>query len=114
MVQVWKDMSLYDSTAEFRLHWIHTQLQECMATAATAAMAAVVVTGAGLGGGGGGGGYRLRLCPYYDCNPAGLERAYGGPQPFARDGLLFYLKQGLYEPGPCPLVLQWKDAASSR
>ena len=62
----------------------------------------------------GGGSVKVRLAPYYDCNPQGLEAAYQGPMPFLRDGLLFYLKAGLYEPGSTPLVLAWKDAMSSR
>jgi hypothetical protein len=37
-----------------------------------------------------------------------------GEQPYLRDGLLFYLKQGFYEPGSSPLILQWKDTFSSR
>lgn len=92
----WREVDLYENPAEFRLFWLTTKIAEEAPHMSTAEP------------------FRLALVPFYECDPAGLEQAYRGPIPFARDGLLFYLKQGFYRPGSSPLVLQWKDAASSQ
>jgi hypothetical protein len=92
----WQEVDLYESPAEFRLFWLTTKVAEEAPQMATAVP------------------FHLALVPFYECDPVGLEQAYRGTVPFARDGLLFYLKQGFYRPGSSPLVLQWKDAASSR
>ena len=93
---VWKGYSLYDCTAEFRLYWLRTKLEEEAPFAAEAAP------------------YKIRLAPYHECDPTGLQAAYAAPVPFIRDGLLFYLKGGHYQLGNTPLVLVWKDRHSSR
>jgi hypothetical protein len=92
----WREVDLYENPTEFRLFWLTTKITEEAPDMSTADP------------------FRLALVPFYECNPAGLEQAYQGPVPFARDGLLFYLKQGFYRPGSSPLVLQWKDAVSSQ
>ena len=44
------------------------------------------------------------------CDAAALGHAYAAPLPYARDGLLFVHREGLYEAGPSPLTLAWSDA----
>jgi len=104
----WRKMELYDCTCKFRLFFLRSkfaeELGEESAVAAAATTAAVAA----------GGGFRLEPLPYFECDSAGLRRAYGESVPFVRDGLLFWSKQGYVEMGLSPLVLLWKDMQCSR
>lgn len=59
--------------------------------------------------------FRMLPLPAYDCDSAGLSAAYSHTfeAPHAKDGLIFYRKAGRYTPGATPLVLRWRDAATS-
>lgn len=52
--------------------------------------------------------------PSQPCSSLALQAAYmASGLPYRRDGLLFYHREGLYEPGPNPLVLLWADGHCS-
>ncbi|KAG5192681.1 putative snur portin-like protein [Tribonema minus] len=93
----WSDYSLYDCTSEFRQYWIRTKLAEAQVCDVSEWNQ-----------------YRIRPVPCYDCHPQGLAAAYGDPVPYIRDGLLFVCKAGHYSLGTTPLVLLWKDEATTR
>jgi len=96
-VLCWGRQNMYDCTAEFRFFWLHSQLADVGAPADR-----------------GGGAFAFANVPYYECDAAGLAAAYSAPVPYLKDGLLFFAKRGHYDPGLTPLVLLWKDAATTR
>lgn len=107
----WKGYSMYGCSAEFRLFWVQSKLEESGATSAhpTAVVPswagqqqAVAAT------------RRFLPLPAYRCTPEGLASAHGQPVSFVRDGLLLLHKEAQYLPGNTPLALLWKDAASSQ
>ena len=98
----WRSMEFYDCTCEFRFFFLRSKFAEEMAEGKSD----TVVKGSHE--------YRFRPLLYYDCDGEGLRRAYAEFVPFVRDGLLFFSKQGYYEMGLSPLMLVWKDSASSR
>ncbi len=102
----WRNMELYDCTAEFRLFFLRSKFEEELEPRGAALCADAGAPDPWP--------HRMRPLLYYDCDPAGLRQAYAGFTPFLRDGLLFAHKQGYYGLGLTPLVLLWKDAVTSR
>ncbi|CAM9441530.1 unnamed protein product [Discosporangium mesarthrocarpum] len=98
-MMAWKGYPLYNCSAEFRLFWVRTKLQEA--------------TGH-LGTVGAGNDHRIVAISHLECDLDGLRHAYSSPCPYIRDGLIFVLKQGYYQLGPSPLVLLWKDTSTTR
>lgn len=94
-VMVWNDTFLYDCNFEFRQFWLQTRLGEVDAANDTP----------------------LRFVPlqYQDATVDAILTAYhyAATHPFS-DGLLFYHREGHYSLGTTPLVLQWKDSATSK
>lgn len=86
-VACWGGYSLYDCAAEFRFYWLASKLQEVEEV-------------------------RVKAVPFFSSRQ--LIDAYSSPLPYARDGLLFYDKEGYYELGLTPLVCLWKDHATTR
>ena len=96
----WKGRLLYDTDAAFRMWWLRHKLSEDCPTAHRKRPA-----------------NRFAILPatHFPCTRDGLAAAReGSAVDYQRDGLLFYHKEGFYEPGTTPLVRQWKDAACSR
>lgn len=58
--------------------------------------------------------YRFQPVAFQDCTFDGLKAAYTGDFGFIKDGLLFYNKASHYTKGLNPLVLAWRDRATSR
>lgn len=75
----WRGYSLYDCSAEFRFFWLNSKLGETGACNPPSKYHK----------------YRFAAVPIYDCNEMGLQTAYAGAVPYAKDGLLFYNK---YDP----------------
>eukprot|EP00249_Psilotum_nudum_P017860 c26526_g1_i2 orf=34-1209(+) len=94
----WCGYSLYDCNFEFRYFWMNSKLAETGALSSPSAYHK----------------YCFRVAPVYECDVPGLQAAYSGPVPFARDGLLFYNRHAHYVLGLTPLVLLWKDANCSQ
>lgn len=98
----WKGQSMLDCEASFRFAWCHSKLQEYPELTST-------TTKAGTGH------VQFRPLACFECSRQGLEQAYRSEFPFSKDGLLFYHKEGHYASGELtPLVLSWKDAATSK
>ena len=100
----WRNLELYDCTCEFRLFFLRSKYAEEVQPRGAGNIEGVKSTIA----------YRIMPLLYYDCDPAGLQKAYQDFTPFQRDGLLFLNKQGYYEFGLNPLMLLWKDTHTSR
>lgn len=96
----WKGYSMCDCSAEFRLFWVGSKLEEAGATAVAGSAPHHA--------------RRFAPVPAYRCTPEGLTAAHSGPVPFTRDGLWLLHREAHYAAGPTPLALLWKDAASSR
>jgi snurportin-1 len=58
--------------------------------------------------------FRIRCCNLHVCSVRGLEEAYRGSVPYARDGLLFAHQDSPYVMEGNPFALQWKDEHCSR
>eukprot|EP00750_Incisomonas_marina_P001517 INCI11299.1.p1 GENE.INCI11299.1~~INCI11299.1.p1 ORF type:complete len:454 (+),score=71.92 INCI11299.1:184-1545(+) len=97
----WKGRLLYDTDAAFRMWWLRTKLTEECPTARHRRSA-----------------NKFSIVPasMFPCTAAGLAAARNAESEvrYARDGVLFYHKQGFYEQGVTPLVRQWKDEVCSR
>ena len=53
--------------------------------------------------------FKFESIPFFQCGLHGLNQAYSGSLPYARDGLIFMLTKGQYFPGEhTPLALLWK------
>lgn len=93
----WKGLCLADQTHELRAFWLASRLSETRAAAPASTNPC-----------------RFLHAPPLPCTAPSLHRAYTGEGfGYARDGLLFFHREGLYEPGPSPLVLLWSDAHCS-
>jgi hypothetical protein len=95
----WNEMSCYECDAEFRFYWLQAKYSE---TPGLSTPPPVLQS------------YSFRLIPYWECNPEGLQQAYVSQFDFIKNGLLFYHREGQYEPRLTPLVLLWKDSQVSR
>ncbi|KAI5069245.1 hypothetical protein GOP47_0015546 [Adiantum capillus-veneris] len=93
----WRGYSLYDCNYEFRHFWIKSKLEETGIFASPKCHR-----------------YQFSIVHAFECDKAGLERAYNGNVPFERDGCLFLNRHAHYVLGITPLALVWKDPASSR
>ncbi|KAG9445975.1 hypothetical protein H6P81_012103 [Aristolochia fimbriata] len=94
----WRSYSLYDCSAEFRFFWLNSKLSETGACNPPSLYHK----------------YRFSVVPIYECDQKGLQAAYSGPVPYAKDGLLFYNKHAQYQTGNTPLALVWKDENCSQ
>ncbi|ONK77249.1 uncharacterized protein A4U43_C02F4610 [Asparagus officinalis] len=94
----WRGYSLYDCSAEFRFFWLNSKLGETGACNPPSKYHK----------------YRFAAVPIYDCSEMGLQTAYAGAVPYAKDGLLFYNKHAHYQTGITPLALVWKDESCSQ
>lgn len=94
----WRGYSLYDCSAEFRFFWLNSKLGETGACNPPSTYHK----------------YRFTAVPVYDCSEMGLQTAYAGAVPYAKDGLLFYNKHAHYQTGNTPLALVWKDEFCSQ
>ncbi|CAH1423190.1 unnamed protein product [Lactuca virosa] len=93
----WAGISFYECTAEFRFFWMNSKLVESGACEDPSTYHR----------------YRFSLIPVYNCDHEGLQTAYTGQVPYAKDGLLFYNKHAHYQTGNTPLALVWKDETCS-
>ncbi|XP_068666128.1 uncharacterized protein [Aristolochia californica] len=94
----WRSYSLYDCSAEFRFFWLNSKLAETGACNPPSLYHK----------------YRFSVVPIYECDQMGLQAAYSGSMPYAKDGLLFYNKHAHYQTGNTPLALVWKDENCSQ
>eukprot|EP00898_Chlorokybus_atmophyticus_P001070 jgi/Chlat1/1964/Chrsp158S08702 len=94
----WNGVSFYDCSADFRVCWAQSKLDECGATNPPSHKHK----------------FRFAAVPSYPCDAVALQRAYEGAVPFTRDGLIFYNKQAHYVLGFTPLMLLWKDTHCSQ
>lgn len=79
-VVCWSGYTLYDCGAEFRFFWLSSKLEESGACNPSSTYHK----------------YRFSAVPIYECNEMGLQTAYAGVVPYAKDGLLFYNKYVLF------------------
>ena len=93
----WKGHRLVDCAADFRHYWLADKIGETRASETTSRNP-----------------LRFAPLPRGACTAAALRDAYGSPAEFEKDGLLFWHREALYEPGPSPLLLLWGDAHCSR
>ena len=94
-LMLWRGRLLYDTEASFRMWWLRSKFAEECPTIQNAR-----------------GANKFSIAPatIFPCSRSGLAEAYSGTSvPYKRDGLLFFHKEGFYEPGVTPLVLHWKD-----
>ncbi|KAK6783503.1 hypothetical protein RDI58_021300 [Solanum bulbocastanum] len=94
----WAGISLYECTAEFRFFWLNSKLAETGACDVPSTYHK----------------YKFRALSVYNCDKEGLQTAYAGQVPYAKDGLLFYNKHAQYQTGNTPLSLVWKDEHCSQ
>ena len=100
----WRGYLLFDSTAEFRLYWMHDKLRTLAAPQPAHKTKRTL--------------YPVVPLPVLPCIPSSLPSLY--PQSplldCRQDGLLFVHKQSEYLSGllPVPLCLLWKDEQCSR
>ena len=117
----WKGYLLYDCTAEFRLYWMHQQLQALPVVQPPPPPPPPPHAAGSAAGKGRRPCFPIVPLPALACSEASLAAVYpmaaassllGCPQ----DGLLFVHKQAMYEPAalPTPLALVWRDARCSR
>ncbi|KAL1510783.1 hypothetical protein AB1Y20_007069 [Prymnesium parvum] len=92
----WKGSSFVDCPAEFRFFWRAAKLEEAAAAVRSSSNPCAFVA-----------------VDFSPCSTASVGQAYAAPLPYERDGLLFVHRDGLYEPGPSPLVLSWSDEKCS-
>eukprot|EP01029_Cantina_marsupialis_P015119 TRINITY_DN331186_c0_g1_i1.p1 TRINITY_DN331186_c0_g1~~TRINITY_DN331186_c0_g1_i1.p1 ORF type:complete len:479 (-),score=119.57 TRINITY_DN331186_c0_g1_i1:55-1491(-) len=95
-IMCWGGYSLYDCNCDFRLFWAYQKLSEVDCSLTTRLNKFSIIP-----------------TPFFECNPLGLQMAYENDFGFKKDGLLFVVKSGHYEPGLHPLSLRWKDAHTS-
>lgn len=97
----WRGHQVYDCTAEFRITWLRSKLREEFG-------GALQVRGPNNK-------FRFEPAAFFNCDVVGFMQAYSRCKlPYDREGLVFVHKQGLYELGVNPLVMRWKDAATSK
>jgi len=94
----WKGFNYCDSTAEFRFYWMQSKLAEIEGICSVSDHNQ----------------YRFQPIPMFKCDRTGLESVYTSTYQYQKDGLVFYNKDGHYVGGLTPLVLSWKDSATSR
>nr|AQY17497.1 snurportin-1 [Liriodendron chinense] len=94
----WRGYPLHDCSAEFRFFWLNSKLAETGACNPPSLYHK----------------YTFSVVPINNCDQAGLEAAYAGAVPYAKDGLLFYNKHAHYQTGNTPLALVWKDEKCSQ
>jgi len=94
----WKGFPLVDSEFSFRQFWVQSKLAEIPNIFHVSSLNR----------------YRFQAVTMQPCSVQGLEIAYRGRCEYAKDGLLFYLKESQYEEGLSPCVIAWKDAMVSR
>jgi snurportin-1 len=93
----WKGLCMLDQTHELRAFWLASRLSETKAATPSSTNPC-----------------RFLHVPPQPCTASALHAAYAGDGlGYARDGLLFCHREGLYESGPSPLVLLWSDARCS-
>ncbi|KAA8497177.1 Snurportin-1 [Porphyridium purpureum] len=117
-VMMWNGMSLYDCTAEFRMHWLasnHESLYDDDASSDADTLLPVFVPFYPADA------EHIRACYHNDTISAAVRDDWSRAIPsmldpsirFHQDGLMFYEKESYYVLGPSPLVLLWKDVHSS-
>jgi len=93
----WKELRLVDHEYELRAFWAASRLAESRASGSASTNPC-----------------RFIFLPQQPCTTSALHAAYTGEGlAYARDGLLFYHREGAYEAGATPLVLLWSDARCS-
>ena len=101
-IMCWRGYDLYNSSCEARLFTLASRLEETDGIGAQSQYNP----------------YTFAAVPVFPAARLSLEQVYGTPESqlgFARDGFLFLHRDGQYDLDQItPLVLVWKDAATSR
>lgn len=94
-IMQWKDISLFECSAEFRFYWLNTKFTEDCGDVLNISS------------------FNERVFRPVFASAVSYDNvliAYAGINGCARNKLLFYHKDGHYEAGITPLVLQWQSA----
>lgn len=103
-VMMWNGKDMYDCSAEFRFFWLQSTLNDVLSMydEGDDIISTYPVD--------------FRVLPYFEADREGILNACDAEAcnlSVNLDGLLFYLREGPYMLGVTPLILIWKDGATS-